>query len=199
VSLFDRLFSKTPQDWLRKAAKEEADFRQQRVGLLLGGAEALRTGYGSMPSQEDFQSLQRQYMENVIKFINKAIALDTNYAEAWYYKGYYLHKWYQKGKDAEALECIEKAIALSSQHADAWFCKAEILSNRGAEQQALLCFDKVIEINPKDAEAWWKKSVLLKRMGKKGEANSCHEKAVAIDSRYKQSSWSVPFRGLVRT
>jgi tetratricopeptide (TPR) repeat protein len=202
MSLFDRWFTKTPQDWLRKAAKEEVAFRQQRLGLILEGAASMRHGYGSVPSNQDLQALRRRCRDNILACINRALALDENFADAWYYKAHYVgdSEWRAGSEQAmdEALACIEKTVALNPQHADAWFCRARILKDRGLEQQALACFDRVIEIDPGEAEAWWWKSQLLGKAGKEEEAKSCRDKAVSLDARYGQSSWTVPSRGLVR-
>ncbi|WP_422718098.1 tetratricopeptide repeat protein [Falsochrobactrum tianjinense] len=88
--------------------------------------------------------LERRYVP-ALDFLNEAIALDPDYAEAWNRRAtvYFLRNDY-----AHAMYDINRTLALQPRHYGALTGMAAILRARGLKEQALRAYEKALLINP---------------------------------------------------
>ncbi|MFD1199708.1 tetratricopeptide repeat protein [Brucella gallinifaecis] len=88
--------------------------------------------------------LEKRYT-SALDFLNEAIAIDPDYAEAWNRRAtvYYLRNDY-----AHAMYDINRTLELEPRHYGALTGMADILRARGLKQQALKAYEKALEINP---------------------------------------------------
>lgn len=88
--------------------------------------------------------LERRY-STAIDFLNEAIALNPDYAEAWNRRAtvYYLQKDY-----AHAMADINRTLELEPRHYGALTGMAAILRERGLKEQAMKAYEQALAINP---------------------------------------------------
>lgn len=89
-------------------------------------------------------TLERRYT-SAIDFLNEAIALDPDYAEAWNRRAtvYFLRKDY-----AHAMVDINRTLELEPRHYGALNGMAAILRIRGLKEQAMKAYEKTLAIYP---------------------------------------------------
>jgi tetratricopeptide (TPR) repeat protein len=91
--------------------------------------------------------------EEAIKYYDKAIEIDPNYAGAWYGKGSALQKLKQY---KEAIECSAKAIELNPNDPNfpyPWIVKGDSLRTIGDYSEAEHCFKKAHDLDPNNMDA----------------------------------------------
>lgn len=88
--------------------------------------------------------LEKRYT-SALDFLNEAIAIDPDYAEAWNRRAtvYYLRNDY-----AHAMYDINRTLELEPRHYGALTGMAEILRARGLKEQALKAYEQALQINP---------------------------------------------------
>ncbi|MGU3399615.1 tetratricopeptide repeat protein [Brucellaceae bacterium D45D] len=93
--------------------------------------------------------IERRYA-SAIDFLNEAIALDPDYAEAWNRRAtvYFLQKDY-----AHAMYDINRTLELEPRHYGALTGMAGILRARGLKEQALKAYEQALTIYPMMREA----------------------------------------------
>ncbi len=90
--------------------------------------------------------------EKAIEHYKKAIELNQNYADAWFYKGVAL---YSLGRNEEALKVVEKAIELEQEddvNAVAWGFKGAVLRELGRDEEADKADKKANELRKQKKE-----------------------------------------------
>jgi len=116
--------------------------------------------------------------EKSIECYDKALKIDSKYAEAWGNKGVALT---DLGKYKEGIEYIDKALEIDPNDATVWNSKAAALNNLGKYNEAIEYIDKALEKDPNDADALHNKGFALNYLGKYNEAIECFNKALKID------------------
>lgn len=88
--------------------------------------------------------LEKRYT-SALDFLNEAIAIDPDYAEAWNRRAtvYYLRNDY-----AHAMYDINRTLELEPRHYGALTGMAEILRARGLKEQAMRAYEQALQINP---------------------------------------------------
>ena len=88
--------------------------------------------------------LEKRYTA-AVDFLNEAIAIDPDYAEAWNRRAtvYFLRNDY-----AHAMYDINRTLELEPRHYGALTGMAEILRARGLKEQALKAYEQALEVNP---------------------------------------------------
>jgi tetratricopeptide (TPR) repeat protein len=122
--------------------------------------------------------------EEELACVDRALALNPQFAEAWHNKGAALVR---LGRHEEALACVDRALALNSRYAEAWYNKGATLVRLGRYEEALVCFDRALAVNPRYAGAWYNKGATLVRLGRYEEALVCCDHALAVNPRYAQA------------
>ena len=119
---------------------------------------------------------EENYDEALEKF-DKALELNPNLAEVWFYKGIILQT---KDMNKEALECYEKSIEINPKNALVWYNKGTLMNYFGLFSEAIACYNKAINIDPNLSHAWYNKGLTLCNMGKYPEAINCFDKVTEI-------------------
>jgi serine/threonine protein kinase len=115
--------------------------------------------------------------EEELGCLDRALAIDPQYARAWYNKG--TTQW-NLSRPEEALDCFDRALAINPQYAEAWSNKGVSLESLGRHEEALACYDRALAVNPQYAEAWFNKGTVLilgNDFRRAREAISCIETA----------------------
>lgn len=85
-----------------------------------------------------------QYKE-ALKYIEKALELNSEFFETLKNKGYLLYK---SGKLEDALKCFQQAIQINPEYIAAYYYKGQTHEDLKQYNEALECYDKVLELNP---------------------------------------------------
>lgn len=82
---------------------------------------------------------QNGRFEEAIACFDEAIAIDPDFAEAWFGKGI---SCYNLRRCDEALTCFDEAIAIDPDFKDAWVFKGTTLNDMGRQDEAAYCFEQ---------------------------------------------------------
>ena len=82
---------------------------------------------------------------------NKALAIEPNYADAYYNMGMALQK---QGKLQEAIKAYNKALAIKPDYVDAYNNIGVALKGQGKREEAIEAYIRALSINPDYAEAY---------------------------------------------
>jgi tetratricopeptide (TPR) repeat protein len=124
---------------------------------------------------------------NATKELDKAIALDSNFAKAYHYKGLILH---EQGEEKTAMAYLNKALEKDTAHLPSYFGKAAIYYGRGEYQLTIKELDKVIQIDSVNIKALVDKgSILVKEMNDKENGCWLLKKAKTLDNDLGQKAW----------
>ena len=105
---------------------------------------------------------------------DRALALDSAYAEAWHNKGCALRA---LGHISEALECFDCALQFNPQQARTWTRKGNILVATGHYREALQCYERALAINPGSTSAWFGKGWVEAQTRRLKQAAECYDQA----------------------
>jgi tetratricopeptide (TPR) repeat protein len=125
-----------------------------------------------------------------IDFFDKAIAIKSDCAEAWYYRGGALGN---LGRYIEAATSLKMAVAIKPEYTDAWYYRGLAQNILGQFTEAVDSFDKVLALKPDNAEAYYYRGVSLHNLGHYLEAVNSFDKAIAIKSDWADAWY---YRGL---
>jgi len=103
---------------------------------------------------EGVKSLEEKNYENALYCFEKALEVDSDYADAWYKKGVTYYKINGKTTDME-MECYDKALAIYPDHHRSWYAKGWALYEEGKTDEAKLCYDKAVAISPESNYSWY--------------------------------------------
>jgi tetratricopeptide (TPR) repeat protein len=130
--------------------------------------------------------------------LESALAADSTYREAWYYRGLSLAD--QQNLE-EADSCFSRAIALSPVYTDIYVCadiycaRGRVSSQLGNYASALADFDEVIRLQPTLAKGYEGRAVVNEELGNIRGASSDLECVISITGgRSQDCHW----RGLLR-
>ncbi|HIK06663.1 MAG TPA: tetratricopeptide repeat protein [Trichormus sp. M33_DOE_039] len=121
--------------------------------------------------------------EEGLASIDRAIALNPNYAEAWNNRA--VTQWYL-GRYSEAIANSDRATTINPKYAQAWFNKGRILKTLERYPEALSAYNQALE-NSKSAEntlvanIWANRSVVLWHLSRYQEALASADRAIGIN------------------
>jgi len=118
-----------------------------------------------------------QYSE-ALKWYERAIATDTNNAEAWANKGNSL---IGMGKYEDAIDAFNRALEIDPDYDIPWASKGSALDSLGRYKEAIECYDKALEINPNDDNTLNNKGLALYNLDRYKEAIEWYDKALEIN------------------
>ncbi|AUT02132.1 cytochrome c biogenesis factor [Nostoc sp. CENA543] len=121
--------------------------------------------------------------EEGLASIDRAIALNPNYAEAWNNRA--VTQWYL-GRYSQAIANSDRATTINPKYAQAWFNKGRILKSLERYPEALAAYNKAIE-NSKSTEntllanSLANRSVILWHLSRHQEALASADRAIGIN------------------
>ncbi len=127
----------------------------------------------------------------VLQYLNKAISLDSNYAEAYFNRGI---AWENKGKSDRAISDYNKAIELNPTDAVAYYNREIAWKNKGESDQVISDYNKAIELNPIDAVAYNNRGIAWYDKGEYDKAISDYNKAIELNPTEAKAYYN---RGMV--
>ena len=119
-----------------------------------------------------------------VKAYNKAIAINPDYAEAYYGMGI---TFIEQGKLEEAIEAYKKVLSLKPDYADAYNNIGAALQEKGELDEAIEAYNKALAIKPDYAEAYNNMGITFIEQGKLEEAIEAYNKALSIKPDYAEA------------
>ncbi|MBW4680779.1 MAG: serine protease [Microcoleus vaginatus WJT46-NPBG5] len=140
----------------------------------------------SVQSAKDWFNIGRnlhwlQLNEDAVAAYDKAIQINSRFAEAWYERGQAL---FNSQRYEDAVASYDKAIQIKSDFADAWFGRGFALNHLKRYNDAVTSYDKAVKIKPDKAIAWYFRANALYDLKRYKDALASYDKAVQISSRF---------------
>ncbi|WP_413200335.1 tetratricopeptide repeat protein [Nostoc piscinale] len=135
--------------------------------------------------------------EEGLASIERAIALNPNYAEAWNNRA--ATQWYL-GRYSDAIASSDRATEINPKYAQAWFNKGRILKTLDRYSASLAAYNKALENVGKFtdqsliANIWANRSVVLWHLSRNQEALVSADRAIGINPNLPQGWYN---RGIV--
>lgn len=171
--------SQVPQAVVQEPVKPEAqgpiDNSQQQQSEPAAGSEDKLIADDYIKQGEALY-LEGNYEEAAVRF-EKAILLNNNIDEAWYWRGNALIK---LQRQEEAIACYERAISIKPDRYEFWYNKANLLGKLQRYEEAILSYEKACEIAPENYAVWHSRAALLGKLQRYQEAIACYERALTI-------------------
>lgn len=120
--------------------------------------------------------IQGNYEEAMTCF-DKAILLNQNIDEAWYWRGNVLVKMQRL---EEAIASYEQAISIKPDRHEAWYNKANLLSRLQRYEEAILSYEQACASSPENYAVWHTRAALLGKLQRYQEAIACYDRALTI-------------------
>lgn len=155
----------------------------QKLGSAAAGLDYLRRSVARSPGDQCAQYHKNLAtalgaagrLDEALAQIEKALAIDPTYAQAWGNKGVALER---RGRLSEAEAALRKALELDPRFADGWTNLANLLTRQGKEAEALELLGKAAGLFPKSAPIAVNHGNALRRAGRLGEAIGALRQAV---------------------
>ena len=116
-----------------------------------------------------------------IYYMEEAIKLNPNFANAWSNKGAALNG---QSKYDEAIRALDEAIRLNPNLSVAWSNKGYALYSQGKFDEAIKALDEAIRLNPNFTDAWNGKGTVLNSQGKYDEAIKALDEAIRLNPNF---------------
>jgi len=125
-----------------------------------------------------FKNTQFSDPKKALEYLNKAIDLDPQYANAYVGRGlsYFQLKDYDR-----ALSDLNKAIELNHSFPDAYNARSIVWNAKGEYNRAIKDCDRAIELNQRYAEAYNNRGLALKKKGEYKSAIESYNKAINLN------------------
>ncbi len=120
--------------------------------------------------------------DEAIKSFDKAIALDPNFEEAWFYKGGAFH---YSGEYRKAIAAYDRAIVIDPNDQLAWFAKGLAFYRLNDYDKAVEAYDEATSLDPSFEEAWSNKGNAYYYLGEYKKSIEAFDRAIAIDPNDK--------------
>ncbi|MEW6069776.1 MAG: tetratricopeptide repeat protein [Candidatus Thermoplasmatota archaeon] len=122
---------------------------------------------------------QKRY-EEAIMHLNRAIAINPKFKEAYNEKGNVL---LMLGKSDEALDCFNSAVLIDPRYEEAWRNKEAVHLIRGDYDEAVKCVDQIIALTPNDYKLWLDKGSLLLRLHRFRESVESFDRVLELNPK----------------
>jgi tetratricopeptide (TPR) repeat protein len=116
-----------------------------------------------------------------LKFLEAALAADSNFTRAWYNRGLVLHV---LKNDQKALQSLQMAVELDPGLGAAWDMIGQLLKNQGAYSEAQLCHTRAILLQPHNPRFYDNYADLLLARGDYTKACDTARHAETLDPSY---------------
>ncbi len=163
---------------------------QTLIDTLISQLESEATPTPSQAAPESLETYLSQGIEQAnlgdleaaIALWDQALALDPNFAPAWYNRGSALGT---LGQLEEAIASFDRALAINAQDIEALNAKGQTLYNLQQWPEAIACWDQVLSIQPTYYQAWYNRGSALELMEKVSEAVASYQKALEIEPSFE--------------
>ncbi|MEG4624493.1 tetratricopeptide repeat protein [Microcoleus sp. w1-18aA5] len=134
---------------------------------------------------------RREWYDEALECLDKAIEIDSNYKIVWNLRGDVLKS---LERYDEALVSLDKVIELDPNYQSAWAKQGDVLSNLKRYEEALASFDRAINLDPNHEAAWVMQGGVFYKLERYEEALASFDRASELDANL-QSVWAL--RGYV--
>ena len=128
--------------------------------------------FGQTTAEEWFNKgveLSQYYTEldNAVKAFDEAIALNPNYAEAYFHKGLalYAEGYARDDGNPEAMKAFDEAFRLNPNDAEMWINYGKLFNSYYKTDDAVKAFDEATRLDPNNSTAWFLKGWALEEQG----------------------------------
>ena len=128
--------------------------------------------------------LQIKEYNKAINYLDNAITLNSNFADAFNNKGIALT---EIKKYSHAIENYDQAIKLNKKNFSAYLNKGIALKNLKQYEKAIKCYDLGIKLNPKNAEIYNNLGNVFKEQLLYDKAATCYDRAIRLNQNYAQA------------
>jgi len=122
-------------------------------------------------------------MEEAIAELQKALAINPDYAEAHYNLG---NAFLQQGRMEEAIAQYQMALEIMPDDEEVHNNLGNVFLQQGRMEEAISCYQKALEINPNHAKAHNNLGNAFRQQGRLEEAIAHFQKALAINPDYAE-------------
>jgi len=129
----------------------------------------------------NFIHFKNKDFSSALDFINKAIKLNPNFAEAYNEQGNALN---ELKKLEEAIKSYDNAIKINPKYADAYYNKGLVLHELKKLESAVENYDKAIKINPKHIMSHNNKGFALQQLKKVDASLKSYNEAYKINPNF---------------
>ncbi|MBM3753850.1 MAG: tetratricopeptide repeat protein [Acidobacteria bacterium] len=147
------------------------------ASLLAAEAAAKFPDSARAQFEAGFHLQKRGATEKALAHLERAMALDANYEEPYYFYGDLLVR---QSKYAESIEPLQKAIAIRPGYAPARVSLARALSNLDRVPEALVELESATIVDPKNAQPWVLLSQLYFRLGEEAKAENAKQTSLRL-------------------
>lgn len=128
--------------------------------------------------------LQIKEYNKAINYLDNAINLNSNFADAFNNKGIALA---EINKYSDAIKNYDQAIKLNKKKFSAYLNKGIALKNLKQYEKAIKCYDLGIKLNPKNAEIYNNLGNIFKEQLLYEKAVICYNKAIKLNQNYAEA------------
>lgn len=128
--------------------------------------------------------LQMRKFEQAVARLDRAIALNKNYAPAYGNRGLALKN---LGRLDEALASCDRAVKLDAADALSWISRSNVLHQLKRFDEALASAERALMLRPDHAEAHNNRGVILKDLGRLEDALASYDRAIALVPNYAEA------------
>ena len=124
------------------------------------------------------------------KFFNKAVQINSYFAEAYANLGLMLDK---RGVTEIAEDCYRHSIALNPLYSETHLNLGALLANRKQFDEAEACYRKAIKLKKECPIGWSNLGVLYASMKREDEAEQCHRTAISLNHDYAMARFNLSY------
>jgi protein O-GlcNAc transferase len=175
------------------AVQLEQAFSFYRQGRL-GDAEGLyRAVLVEAPNHFDalhilgMIAFQKGQHASALELIDRAIAINPNFAMAHFNRGLFLHV---LGRLKDALLSYDRAVELKPDYLEALSNRGTALLGLKRPHEALLSYDRALELKPDSVEAVYNRGNALLGLKRLGEALASYDRAVELKPDYAEAFYN---------
>jgi tetratricopeptide (TPR) repeat protein len=122
--------------------------------------------------QQGLVLIQSKSSKAALSYLEKALKIQPNCHEAWYYQGLALHT---LGCYEKAITSYNKALQIQPNYSEAWCERAYTLSILGDYEEAIVSYYKALEIDPNSQETEQKRATTLQDFNLSKDGFKCPE------------------------
>lgn len=147
-------------------------------------------------TERGIELMNRDLDSMALGFLDKAIARNSSYPDAWYNKGLVLGK---MGKTDEARACFYEIFNITGGESERnWTSLGSAVAERSMNELAYQCYIKALEINNSCDEAWLEMAFTMISLDRIDEAMNCIFEADRIRA-LDESTWNLAGKKLTES